>query len=378
MAGRQTGRARKAAFLTSHFHAAGYRKTDVHFLAESFARSGWSTSIVTVGQSRAKQILSRRTAQLSRGAPPTNSRVVAHVAREAFHPPSGKAKWVERLTQPLVRFYGRRLDEVSSDLVRDCEVVLLEGGYPLFYVDAVRAIAPRAKLVGLLNDDLRVVGFRTEAIERAEKEFPRLDLVRVPAEGLLDLLPPGVRANYIPHGVIRALFDAPSTSPYQGVSKNVVSVGNMLFDEHVVLTMASARPDITIHLIGAQPTSTALPQNVRVYGEMGFEATVPFIVHADVGLAPYRSVDGMGYLAQSSMKLLQYAYCGLPVLIPTSMAHSHAVTVHYDPRSSASIAAALERAIAIGREMPTTTILDWSEVAERIANAAGVHMRRAD
>jgi 2-beta-glucuronyltransferase len=52
------------------------------------------------------------------------------------------------------------------------------------------------------------------------------------------------------------------------------------------------------------------PSNVRFYKEMPFKATLPYIKHADFGIAAYRPSANSGYLAQSSLKLMQYEYLG--------------------------------------------------------------------
>jgi 2-beta-glucuronyltransferase len=79
--------------------------------------------------------------------------------------------------------------------------------------------------------------------------------------------------------------------------------------------MASAVPEVTFHIFGAGWTGE-LPANVMVHGERDFATIVPYIVHASFGIAPYRLTESEVYLAESSLKLSQYSYCRLPILLP--------------------------------------------------------------
>jgi 2-beta-glucuronyltransferase len=132
--------------------------------------------------------------------------------------------------------------------------------------------------------------------------------------------------------------------------------------------MARHRPDVQFHLIGVKPDD-GLPDNVNAYGEIAFARTIPFIVHADVGLAPYRLSPGMGYLGQSSLKLLQYAYCGLPILVPIAAAPLRSNVYAYDPQDVGSATSLLDRALEAGRGTRDTSIPDWSEVADQLIAA---------
>jgi hypothetical protein len=70
-------------------------------------------------------------------------------------------------------------------------------------------------------------------------------------------------------------------------------------------------PEVQFHIIGPGRTSDALSRsNVHVYGEMKFAETVKYIKHAKFCIAPYRRNEHATYLADTSMKLLQYDFLG--------------------------------------------------------------------
>jgi 2-beta-glucuronyltransferase len=367
---RSPGSSGALLLVTSHFHSPLYRKTDIHFIAEAFVRLGWRADIVTVGQSAAKQLLRPATARLVGSVRTAHaagrSRVGGHVASELVHPFSGASPWLEFATSPLLKVYGRRLDSILKRLAAQADLVLIEGGYPLLYHASLACAAPGACIGCLLNDDLAVVGFRKAIVDRAKELMPSFDFVRVPARGLLKLVPGSAHAVFLPHGVDKAAFDRCSHNPYAPDTRNVVSVGNMLFDEQTATRMAESSPDVRFHIIGAA-IHGPVPPNLVLHGELAYEATVPFIKFADAGLAPYRMNAAAGYLAGSSMKLLQYAYCGLPILLPNHLDCSHPNAVRYDPGDPLSVAGAVREAIAQNRTPATASqILDWSDVAERL------------
>jgi 2-beta-glucuronyltransferase len=359
-----------AVVFTAHFHSALYRKTDVHLIAEALARAGYSAHVATVGQSRLKQLVRVETKYHARavlaGAHSTD--VGSHVVRELYHPPSGN-RIVNSITAPLLWGYGSRLDPYTQSLVERSSLILLECGNAPLYLQALRRRAPAARICGLLNDRLDLVGFRPEVVARNAAALVQLDFVRVPAEPLLASLPKGCNARYIPHGVEKALFDGCSRSPYAPGTRNLISVGNMLFDQPVVRAIAQLRPDVTVHIIGARVPKPR-PPNIIVHGEMPFATTIPYIKFATAGIAAYTPSTGMEYLGQSSMKLLQYAYCGLPVLAPRELKSSRPNVFGYARGDGASIAAALAAALQRGRVSEAAAdILDWQEVAEALTAA---------
>lgn len=359
-----------ALFFTSHFHSARYRKTDVHLIAEALTRAGHAAHVATVGQSRLKQLFKAKAKHHARAArtEARSAQVGSHVVRELYHPPNGN-RILNWISTPLLWGYGSKLDTYTQALVQRSTLIVLECGNAPFYLQTLRRRAPGARICGLLNDRLDLVGFRPEIVARNAAALAQLDFVRVPAEALLAALPKGCNARYVPHGVDKGLFDGCSRSPYPSGTQNLVSVGDMLFDEPVVRAIARLRPDVTVHIIGAS-VAHPRPPNIVVHGEMPFAATIPYIKFATAGIAAYAPGSRMEYLGQSSMKLLQYAYCGLPVLAPLELKSTRPNVFGYDRRHGASIALALAAALSRGRVSEAAAgILDWQQVAEALTTA---------
>lgn len=353
---------------TAHFFAPIYRDAGMHRFAKALAAKGHHVDFITFGQSRLKQYMKAETRRYidsavsaaSQGRNPEN--IFAHVHQELFHPPSGSSK-IEKLTAPLLQFYGRRLDPRAADAARGADVIILECGYAAVWYDALCKLAPHATFLAFYNDRLDLVGFRSDIIALNMSLLPHFDLVRTNAERLLDYLPSSTNGRYIPQGVDKdkIRFDLPT--PYGAGSRNIVSVGNMLFDTEAVRAVAASDRTITTHVIGAKMDHP--PPNVVVHGEMPFEQTLPYIIHADVGLAPYRPEEGGDYLVQSSLKIQQYSYCGLPILINQALGIQGINFVQYDVEDKGNIEHTVNLAFKMGKSLSYgVTCLDWAEVVD--------------
>ena len=98
---------------------------------------------------------------------------------------------------------------------------------------------------------------------------------------------------------------------------------------------------------------------------MPFTETLRYIKHARFGIAPYNAEKVEDYLCDTSMKLMQYAYLGIPAVCPRVVVGDHAGRFGYVPGDPDSIGRAVRGALAGGKISPPV-ILSWSEVTERI------------
>jgi 2-beta-glucuronyltransferase len=94
---------------------------------------------------------------------------------------------------------------------------------------------------------------------------------------------------------------------------------------------------------------------------------VNYLHHADVGLAPYLDRPEAHYLAESSLKLIQYTYCQLPVVAPHFAKAGRAHIIGYDPTDPDSIRHALRSALAYDRAtIDRSRVASWDEVIARL------------
>jgi 2-beta-glucuronyltransferase len=160
-------------------------------------------------------------------------------------------------------------------------------------------------------------------------------------------------------------FAVVGPTPYAPDEKVVVSVGSMLFDPSVVQIAASKFPELQFHVIGPGIEFDAGP-NIHIHAEMPFEQTLAFVKHASVGLAPYAPVEGSDYLAESSLKLMQFEYFGLPSVCPDFAVGSSPNRIGYVPGDGGSITRAISRALSMVGQIEPRSFPSWEEIALQV------------
>ncbi|NBN63970.1 GumK N-terminal domain-containing glycosyltransferase [Pannonibacter tanglangensis] len=354
--------------LSAHVFAPQIRKTSVHFISRELAALGHQVRFISVGFSwlRALRNCPRYAAitraQKNRFAP-IAPRLEAGAYIAPVHAFSNRNPLLDRIGSLLFPLYAGRLPAFARNAILQSDVVMLESGTPLAFFDAVRALRPQAKTLYLCRDHLQSVGAspHLQGIER--RIIGAFDSVCVPSRRLAEQLPPGGRVSVIPQAVEPSAFRAARQSPYPPGTLNAISVGDMLLDRPVLADLARSAPEVTFHVFGTRWDRPA-PANLKVHGEIGFEELAGFIRHADFGIAAYAASDNESYLAESSLKLLQYAHCGLPVILPDSIPVARGNEVTY-PRSGRFEGRALvDRCIAMKRSGTLRfDIADWRDNA---------------
>lgn len=361
---------KRAILFTRHYFSHQGRKTTVHFVARQLTARGYDVSFVSVGRSRFATSLkakSRIPSDIQRSSF-TELEPMIHsiVLDEMVHPLSSRLGLVNRLLSPKVLKYGTQVPAVIATRVKQAELILIECGYGVAYFDTLKAMAPNAKFVYLATDPLGEVGLRPEFEDMESHALPHFDLVRVAAPEFADRFPKSTKSVVIPQGIDKAIFDRITTSPYESGSVNLVSVGDMSFDEDSLIQMAQAAPQATIHVFGARFYRDT-PANIKVHGEVEFSKLAPYIKFADVGIMPYKLTENMGYLKHTSLKFLQYTYCGLPILTAQGIDWGRDCVFTYDRTDPASIRSATRDAIAHGQDAALSkSIFDWSEVTQQL------------
>ncbi|MCF3639663.1 polysaccharide biosynthesis protein GumK [Rhizobium sp. TRM95111] len=373
---REDGLARmNIVILTSHVLLPGFRKASVHFVAQCWARDGHRVHFTTVGHS-ALSFFSKRHRWTALRAQQGNRYLEEEPGLHAgaylplLHGFSSHNALLDRLGYMLFPFYARRVPAFMRQIVETADVVLIESGTPLAFFDAVKSINPEARMLYFCRDLLKTVGASAYLRDLERRRIARFDAVTVPSRRLGEQLPPGGNPIFIPQGIDGALFEAESASPYTTARRNAVVVGDMLFDQMAVAGMAEAAPEIDFHLFGIR-WAGPLPANVLLHGEQSFELVARYIRHADFGLAPYRLTPEETYLAESSLKLLQYSYCLLPVILPDLIPEQRGNEVRYPMQGRRDWRAIVDRALAMPHDPAFRNgLLPWREVARRTLGAA--------
>jgi 2-beta-glucuronyltransferase len=342
------------------------RRAGFHWLADAYREAGWHALFVTAGVSSLSAL--RGDVRVGLVAPEQRNRIRS-IAPDLdglfwyppFHPVNLRHDVLNRLSQPFFRSYNRLPIGALEQAVRGAATVIFESGAGLSLARRVRRLAPQALFVYRVSDDVRVIGAHPvlEAFEReATSSF---DLISVPSDHMVGLFPPAAPVVVQYHGLNKALFDEGRPDPYSG-GKNVISVGTTLFDRRAVEVLAASSPAVQFHLFG-RISEPFIQPNVVLYGEKRFIELVPYIQHADAGLAPYLYRRGCEYLAHTSNKVMQYTYARLPILLPSFIPNNAGHIVQYTPGDEQSARNAVNQALTIDHgEVDRSAIRGWDAV----------------
>ena len=361
--------------FTSQPFLSDMRKVSTHFIAEEWAKAGHTVHVATVGLSyltllRDKSLFHRlseaqknRFAEISPG-------LFASAYMPPLHPFSSGKPLLNMLNRPLFSLYGNMLPGYMKASLAEADVVIFEPGTCLCFYDAVRRLNPKAVCVYIKRDWLTTIGAAAVLQEIEQRMYQTLDLVITPSSKIAAAIPAPCRAEIVPQAINKDLFDAETVSPYPENTRNAISVGNMLFDEDTLRAMAEADPDVTFHIFGAHFAGPK-PANVIERGEKPFAELIPYMKHADFGIAPYRMSPEDVYLAETSLKFQQYAYCRLPVLAPDLIEDRRGNLIGYSLDGETDWPDKIRAALTMEKsDRFQDGIVTWKEVAERILELA--------
>lgn len=360
----------KIALLSNHAWGTA-NKAGFHMLAASYAALGHEVTFVTTGLSLFSVL--RRDARLKTGRP--LNRLVAESARlESYlhftplHPHTLVAGFLDRLTAPLVRRYGRYGLGEAAPRVAEADVVFFESCSALCLMRKVREMNPRARLVYRASDVITRMRSLHPEVAKVEREvLPLFDLVSVPTLHMAGRFAAAAKTAVHRHGVDVSAFEA-AENPYSPGGTNAVFVGMSDLDGGFLRIAAGRFPDVTFNLVGPFRREIEMP-NVVYRGKLPFRETVGFVKFADVALTALRRLDPeLLETFGTSLKMNMYRYCGLPVVIPEAIPvpwQEGCFKYRFDDADS--ISEAMSKAIASGRDPSRRDgVKSWKEVAEAI------------
>lgn len=371
----------RVVFLSNQLYSSR-RRAGFHELADAFRRGDWHVTFVTTGVSWLSLLRrDRRLAEVPRRHFNRTITCPDGVDSHVFMPPVHPVRThpATRALEPYVfAAYGRRLtDEVETALAR-ADLVIFESSAALMFFDRVRKIAPQAKTVYRVSDDLRVIPVSEVIRAQEDRVIGRFDLISLPStimhKGRFAVYP---QARHHRHGISDAIADGVFLDPFPDRGRlKAVSVGSTLFDANFIRLSAAARPDIDFHVIGdVGDGNRATFPNAIYHGELPFKQAAAYSASCDIALAAYRPRPGSEYLAETSNKIIQYTYFGKRIIAPRhiqkmiGMAH----IVPYDSDDEASIARAYDE--VLGLDLKSGTVPPpprWADVRDMIlADLAG-------
>ncbi|MDH5835574.1 glycosyltransferase family 1 protein [Luteimonas kalidii] len=354
------------------------RRANIHFIAAELARRGPTRffslrySLLSRWKGDARLALDDRANRIE-----MHDGVECYLWRALVHPFNSRRRWARPLEDAMFAWYADHPPAVLERWIAEADVIVFESGTAVAFIEAARRLNPAARLVYRASDSLAAINAAHWVERRFDRVAPMLDVIALVSPAMAPAIASRDNVFHVGHGLDPGLDALGDPAPYDpGI--HAVAVGSMLFDPRVFVAASRVFPEITFHVIGSgQGRHPGYGDNVVVYGEMPHARTIPYIKHARIGFAPYASQEVPAYLADSSMKLLQYDYFGLPAVCPHVVVGGRDGRHGYVPGDEASLIAAIRSALAQPRARPRR-LLDWAEVTDRVLDPARYPDTRID
>lgn len=358
----------KICLLSYHFYESK-RKAGFHHLAKAFYKLGHEISFITAPLSslsiikRDKRISGAFWNFIKASLKPINEDIQYFVNFTPLHPVRRFNKTFENILK-----YGFFVRKSSEELIKKANIIVFESSHWLYFVEHIKKINPRAKLVYRVSDMLEDLRSPSSLIEAEKSSIDYFDLISVvdtrQYKKFQGLGAKNLILQY--HGIDKDAYNRVTKNPYDSLTKNFVfvGIGNIDYKFFEIASKVLERDfhNIIFHIIG--PVRKLPCKNFIYYGEMKFEETIPFVKFADAGLAPR---DGV---YTNSLKILQYTYCRLPIIVPKVFKeHGNKENFIYYDHSYESIREAINKALQFDRSViDTSFIKSWEEIAKEILN----------
>ncbi|WP_297046651.1 hypothetical protein [uncultured Desulfovibrio sp.] len=360
--------------LSNHWYPSP-RRAGFHHLADAWHAQGHTVSFVTVGFSWISRLRRDFRTRLPGIWQACNTwqhlreRFDSYVLFTAWHPHTTLLAPLDHLLATRLRRYDRLLPKTLGERIRSADVIVYESCVALYLVSRCQELAPHARHIYRVSDDIRTLRSTPASMIPLEQQVaPRFSRISVPCRWLLQKFSGLPQARLDPHGVDTGLFDRCGKDPYSPDTINAVFCGLGFYDARAVHAMARVRRDIQFHIIGIDAPHAGFPENIQYHGEVPFAETIPYIKFADVGLytlCPSSRRPMQPYT--DSLKILQYRYCGLPIVAPDFLDLHREGVFYYTAGDVTSCASAMDAALKHGTHPEyAVEVHTWDEVARAL------------
>jgi len=361
--------ARRVVLVSGHY-VGSKRRAGFHWIADAFREAGWHVTFVTVGFSQLSRLkndhrfqyaLKDRANRLETIGPALDS----YVWFTPFHPLNRLPAALQLISWPLFATYGRLPMPGIDDAVAEADLIVFESTSGLMLVPRFRRWSPTVRMVYRVSDSLLTLRAHPVVLAAERRALPEFSLVSVPSVSMLAPFMAHHNTRVQHHGIRTDEFDQPVANPY-GPGPRAVFVGAAYLDVRFLEIASASFPDWQFHVIGPLENVPRAP-NVIAHGELPFAETVPFIAHADVGLAALSSIPGAESFSDS-LKIIQYTCARLPIVAPDFLRSARTNVFTYRPGDPASIREAMLAARGFDRStVDRTGIGSWRDLARNLA-----------
>jgi 2-beta-glucuronyltransferase len=362
-------RDRQRVVLISGYH--DYRtpkRASIHQIADGLVRCGLSVAFISTRFSNLSRTKGDSRLPLWNKANRVEkvNEIECLLWRTGLHPFRAGIRAWDNLMGRLFPVYASLPNEDFDRIVSEADYIVIELGIPVIYLRRIQSLNRQAKVVCYCADRLDTVGSHPFVRNRLVEDQHLVShfILRSPAMAEYLECASG-RLFHAGFGIDHGQFGSVGPSPYAAGSQTAVSVGSMLFDHSFFAAAGPAFPKLQFHVIGSGTRFKPTP-NVHVHPEMPFASTLPFVKHASIGIAAYRPAPAAEYLADTSLKLAQFEYFGVPAVCPHFAVGSCPSRIGYEPGDEQSIRQAVEAALALAGRIEPRSFPDWSEVAMRV------------
>jgi 2-beta-glucuronyltransferase len=323
------------------------RRAGFHHIGKAFHENKWRVLFLTTGISLIS--LFQKDARLNgysikefNTLLEEEKNLYSYIHFTPWHSVGLPSKSINQAISPFIKIYQNfKLDGIDL-IIKNTDIFIFESSDGLFLFEKIVSKNQKAKYVYRMSDLLSVLRKHPSTLTLESKIINKFDRVSVPSlymkkkfEWLKNLT-----LDY--HGIDRHFFDEKYPSPFKKNTFNAVWVGNWHFDYDFLKIASGLKPDWIFHIIG-DVKDLFFSENIIYYGEISFSQTIPYIQHANVGLD--NLVFKQDVQSRSdSLKILQYTYAGLPVVLPDFLKNERKNSYYYTPGDHQSIAIALEGA----------------------------------
>lgn len=342
------------------------RRASIHSIADELARRG-PTRFFSLRYSRLSQWKHdiRLPLDASANTVVRHGGVECYLWKTTLHPFNTRRSWLRPVEDVMFRRYVATAPATLRQWMREADTIVFESGTAVVFVELARQINRQAKLIYRASDGLSAIDSADYVARTFARVASAMDTIALVSPAMAAEVASRDNVHHVGHGIDPALAEQGDPSPYEeGV--HAVSVGSMLFDPDAIAVASRAFPDVTFHVIGSgRGRMPGYADNVRVHGEMPHAETLRYIKHARFGIAPYAAARLPAYLADSSLKLLQYDFFALPAICPHAIVGGYGSRFGYAPGDADSIVAAVRHALDAPR-VRSRRPLDWAQTVDRL------------
>ncbi len=368
----------KAVLLSNHYYRSS-RKAGFHLLADALHKAGHDVAFVTTGLSWLSYARGDYRTKY-KGLKEAHGKLIeerkgfrSYVHFTPWHPHTLLLPALDALTRRFMDSYdGFALGPLES-LIQEADLILYESCNALFLFRKCKALAPKAKHVYRVSDDIRILRSSHPRLFELEAEIaPGFDLISVPCSYLGEKFAPSKNVRLHPHGVSKEDFEKAERTPYSK-GPNCVFIGNAHLDCEFIRLASAGLPNIEFHIVGPTPKGLSKTKNVVCHGELPFADSIAYIKFADVGLYSLDiSKSDYALSFTDSLKLKQYRHCSLPVVAPKGLDLRRDGVFYYE-LTPQSCVQSVKDALACERKREwADEAKSWDEAAKEILSELDV------